>query len=157
MMIDRNEILDRWAREQAAADIARALGLADRKSLKRIQNIIAQARTDGDERAAFRKASKHNDLPKKPKHGDRRGRPPTRAARMRQRDLGEPLPGWHFGVTSIEVPWLGMCSADCRPVSVSVSCVARRPPLTQVVVSKTRRKTDAHKTFRDAFSSDSEL
>lgn len=149
MTIDKDEVLNRWAKKEAVADIARAIGLgADpgRQVLKQIMNMVAYARRQGDERATIREGGK------KVEDGVRGTDRQLRALRKRRAD-GEQLDGWHFGVTTIDVPWLGICSNECGHVPISVSCVPRRAPVTQVILSKPRRKTDGHKTFADAFAS----
>jgi hypothetical protein len=124
--MDRDGILDRWARRDAAKAIMADLGVS---SLKTLYRIVAEARAMHDPRATYRAGRESSDRPTMNK------RKIASAHRRSGRKLPAPtaaMPGWHFGKCSILVTTLGLGSTNCLLVPVSVSCVpsgmaAQRP------------------------------
>ena len=113
----RESILERWARRDAAKSIQSDLGIS---SLKTLYRIVAEAREQHDPRATYRAGRESANRPSMKK------RDIERAKRRAGRKLGsasQALAGWHFGKCTVFVTRLGLGSADCLRIPVSVSCV----------------------------------
>lgn len=113
--IDRNAILDRWSRRDAAKAIAASEGGL---TIQKIHNVIRAAREAGDPRALYYK----------------RRRTALPIASHAPVNVGPPRPPYEplhlklgFKSRTIFVTQLGMGSAACLLVPVSVSASWERP------------------------------
>lgn len=141
MPADRtDEILDRWARRDAAKAIAIELGIASRA----IYQIVAAARERHDPRATFRKGRASAGRPTQ----DRKRI--VRAGNRRRPWASVDMLGWWFGRRTIVVTTLGTGSADCHQVEVSVSDVLRNLP--QEPAEEVSVRLSPARSFREALA-----
>ncbi len=110
-----NELLDRWAKRDAAKAIMSDLGIS---SLHNLYRIVAEARAMHDPRAVNRRISSGRTM--SAKWATRKVRETAKAERR------SAVAGWWFGKETMMVRRLGVGSADCLLVPVSVSCVPQK-------------------------------
>lgn len=117
MTIDREAILDRWARRDAVKAIAAESGNV---AARLIYRIVEEARAAGDPRAAHRIGRPSEDRPSLAKPTFKSERRARRLAMNTSATL-EP-----FGIfkRTIVVTRLGLGSADCLRMPISVSCLS---------------------------------
>lgn len=133
----RECILEGNARGDAVVAIRMSLG-SNRPSLRKVYQVIAEARAMHEPRASHR-------TPRAT------GRPPNPAKTQEPaRKPGQPLDGWWFAAETVMVTRLGFGSADCLRVPVSVSAVPTRMAVSRP--AEPAERVSVSRSFREALA-----